>query len=288
MSNAFLRSVGTFLTCFILILSHSKSMAGDANLPTTEQFNSALSTCAVGAKISIKADLIGSISKIYNGDRVNGALTFITESKLLELFAAPDRPKVYELYQKCIVQILRVQGSELDKGWLQPAGLTTPETGCKATQINQDDILLALGTSGVLVSKSIGSGKSIAIQIGQCPLLSIGIGENGALIDADIYNDAGELIGKIRDNGWQFKRNDLITIQKSGDLSNLVVHDENNIERLNIRYMNTNSFKVRGVFTCPKPLNKSIEITEGTIKFPGNIVVMKSCSGHSAFGFVLQ
>ena len=83
-------------------------------LPTTEQFHDALATCATGLNITITTDLIGSISSIYNGERSSGATNFRTETQFLQLFAEADRPKVYELYTKCISAILpKAAGSNM-------------------------------------------------------------------------------------------------------------------------------------------------------------------------------
>ncbi len=92
--------ISLFFFTFIHFNIHS------AELPSVSQFQVALSTCATNANISIDADLIGSISDIYDGDRVNGAASFKTSTTFLTLFPEEARADVYKIYTKCIVDIL--------------------------------------------------------------------------------------------------------------------------------------------------------------------------------------
>jgi hypothetical protein len=76
------------------------------NLPSTQQFNSALTTCATTSDISISADLLGSVSSVYDGQKTQGTANLKTATKFIELFPEGDRAKIYDLYMKCIAQIL--------------------------------------------------------------------------------------------------------------------------------------------------------------------------------------
>jgi hypothetical protein len=102
--------VGLDLSLFFLTFTYSVLLLCSADaqlqLPTTEQFHAALATCATGLDVSISSDLVGSVTSIYSGERSNGAASFKTETKFLELFPQSDRSKVYELYTKCILKIL--------------------------------------------------------------------------------------------------------------------------------------------------------------------------------------
>ena len=100
--------------CFFAVQS-ATGATGDAPLPTTEQFNSALTTCALGSKTTIDADLIGKITSLYNDDRTKGAANFETSTKFLEQFAQNDRPRVYELYNNCIFRILHLGAESAPK-----------------------------------------------------------------------------------------------------------------------------------------------------------------------------
>jgi hypothetical protein len=95
--------------------------ADEKPLPTTEQFNGALSTCAAGLDVTINADLLGSVASIYSGERSNGAASFKTATKFLELFPETDRKAVYELYTKCISQIVGNSAVTLQPSPSKPA-----------------------------------------------------------------------------------------------------------------------------------------------------------------------
>jgi hypothetical protein len=82
------------------------------NLPSSEQFNSALTTCATNSDMSVSADLLGSITSVYNGQKTQGAANLKTATKFIELFPAGDRAKIYELYTKCIAQILHLSSTD--------------------------------------------------------------------------------------------------------------------------------------------------------------------------------
>jgi len=75
-------------------------------LPTTEQFHALLTGCAMGAKIDVSADMIGSITGIYNGKKSQGRATIQSESTFLGSIPEQDRLKAYELYTKCIKDII--------------------------------------------------------------------------------------------------------------------------------------------------------------------------------------
>jgi hypothetical protein len=92
------------------LIGRQRADGADSSLPTTEQFNAALSTCAAGLDVSINADLLGSVGTIYSGQRTNGAASFKTATKFLELFPEADRTKAYELYTKCIAHLIAPGG----------------------------------------------------------------------------------------------------------------------------------------------------------------------------------
>lgn len=100
------------LLAVVVVAGGVRGNAQPAQLPTLEQFDAALATCATGLNVTITTDLIGSVSNIYKGERSNGAATFKTETKFLELFPESERSKVYALYTQCIVRILHLQGED--------------------------------------------------------------------------------------------------------------------------------------------------------------------------------
>jgi hypothetical protein len=69
----------------LLSILVSSNCAGAQTLPTTEQFDASLRTCAAGQHIQINADLLGSISSIYSAQRTQGALSFQNRQRALDL-----------------------------------------------------------------------------------------------------------------------------------------------------------------------------------------------------------
>jgi hypothetical protein len=98
--------IGLSILPLINIL-HPK-VAEAQNLPSTEQFHTALTACATNSDIAISSDLLGSVSSIYNGQKTQGNASLKTATKFIDLFPEADRAKIYELYTKCIGQILHL------------------------------------------------------------------------------------------------------------------------------------------------------------------------------------
>jgi hypothetical protein len=94
------------LLIVVAFLTWTKALVTQARSATTEEINGALTACAAGLSITLNADLVGSISSIYKDQITRGTFDLRTETRLLNLFPETDRAKVYELYTKCIVQIL--------------------------------------------------------------------------------------------------------------------------------------------------------------------------------------
>jgi hypothetical protein len=78
-------------------------------LPSTEQFGDMLVSCAAGANVEIKADLIGSIKTIYDGQRTQGAASFQSSTEFLKLIPESSRLEAYKLYTRCIGNIINKQ-----------------------------------------------------------------------------------------------------------------------------------------------------------------------------------
>lgn len=145
-------------------------------------------------------------------------------------------------------------------GWLQPANEPTPENGCSSHGI--DSPVVIMGDNGVMLG---GVTKATALKVGNCPLVGLQIGDNGASIAATIYDFGGKIIGKIENNRFSIPPADGLVIEKSGDLSTLVVHNAANQELLYVRYLNKTAFRVRGIFSCPSPRPLTVRITDAAI-----------------------
>lgn len=79
--------------------------------PTTEEFHNLLIGCAAGANIAVDADLIGSISTIYDGDKTQGKAKVSSKSEFLNSVPEKDRLKALELYHKCIERFISADPS---------------------------------------------------------------------------------------------------------------------------------------------------------------------------------
>lgn len=112
-----------FATLAIISTNPAGAAAQESALPTTEQFQSALTTCAAGANITIDGELKGSITEIFSTNRkdiIEGRkFYFLTVTEFLKLLPEKDRLDGYKLYTVCIDSILH--------GNLQGKPNVTPE-----------------------------------------------------------------------------------------------------------------------------------------------------------------
>ena len=146
-------------------------------------------------------------------------------------------------------------------GWLQPANEPTPPNPCDnmPQQYRLPDMLLLLvGKSGftssptAFVSGWPASGWP-AVQIGNCEPISIKTGPNGIMITARFYDRNGNDVGSIKDNGYEISGENIV-VDRSGDLSTLVVHGKNRDELLYARYINQSTIRnPRDVFVPDTP-----------------------------------
>lgn len=97
-----------FLECLLVLLalSAAATSASAQSLPTAAEFQSLLTTCAQGSEVEINADIIGSATTIYEGERTRGAANLKSQTKFLELFPLADRLEALRLYNECIVQLM--------------------------------------------------------------------------------------------------------------------------------------------------------------------------------------
>ncbi len=95
----------------LLFLAMTLQVSAEENqdLPTTEQFQSLLTTCAAGASIQIDGELRGSITEVYSGakSKTEGRnFKFITLAEFLKVLPPEDRLAGLKLYNNCILEIL--------------------------------------------------------------------------------------------------------------------------------------------------------------------------------------
>jgi hypothetical protein len=296
-----LLSIAGFATASLIALASTECIAGQGNsLPTTQEFNGALSTCATGADIHVNADLIGSIGSIYNGQRSNGAADFKTATKFLELFPESDRAKVYELYVKCISQILHEQtGSSEDTktvaalppipktdspvgGWLKPANYPTPSNGCTDVDHSTDATLVLIGDNAVGFD---GNGRTVVLEVQGCPALSVERSADGVRVSAEVNDGAGIPPVKIVNNIIVAENGETYTATQSADESKLTVRSvKSGRLLLEAEFLNRTTIRVRGVFGC---LGHAAVPVENDQPVP-SVIMHHSCFENSRAGIVVN
>lgn len=96
----------SIIMTFAALASLICKISHGTNLPTTEEFQSMLQGCAIGANIEVSADLMGSIATIYQGDKTQGKASIRSQTEFLKLIPEKDRLKAYELYTACMRDLL--------------------------------------------------------------------------------------------------------------------------------------------------------------------------------------
>ena len=117
----------SFFLIAVLLLTSKVVLASD--LPTVEQFQSALSTCAAGMKVEVDGELRGSIIEIYRGSGVEaGKFRWYTVGEFLSLLPEKDRLAGFKIYNECITKILlneKENKKKITEIYTIPSQLTT-------------------------------------------------------------------------------------------------------------------------------------------------------------------
>lgn len=92
-------------TCKILLLLYPTVTVAENPLSNSE-FQQRLTACAVSRNIRIEADIIGSITDLYDGHRVQGTAELRNESNFLKNFPESQKLLAYELYLECIKSLI--------------------------------------------------------------------------------------------------------------------------------------------------------------------------------------
>ena len=163
-------------------------------------------------------------------------------------------------------------------GWLQPANEPTPSNAC-GSALSRPTILIG---DNALVPKNPET-PFPAVKIGACPPVTIQRGPNGIVLNAVLYFRSGEPIGTIRDNGYVVTGEKRLIVEKSGDLSTLVIHDAEGQELLYARYLNPTTIRLRGIFACPTPFLTGIKVTNEKILGP-LVTLGGNCSTDATAG----
>jgi hypothetical protein len=168
--SGFLKAL-TFLLMVGTNLGASLSPAQPQSL-TTQEFNAALAACALGLDINISANLIGSVTSIYEGERTKGAASLRMETKFLQLFPEADREKIYVLYVNCIEKLIPAVGQYAYLRYVQPGILYPMGWGSNVPDalINSQKEPLAIYPTGTgvwdpRISFTVSSSSSANIKV---------------------------------------------------------------------------------------------------------------------------
>jgi hypothetical protein len=104
----------------------------------------------------------------------------------------------------------------------------------------------------------------------------------GVAISAKTFGDDGKIVAEIVDNRYYVNPDDFFRIERP-DQSSLVVYDRADRKVLDIRYINSHSVKVAGIFRVP---GAPPFIADGDHASFGPIVMSGSClSGTPMFSY---
>jgi hypothetical protein len=174
-------------------------------------------------------------------------------------------------------------------GWLQPANEATPTTSCDNIPAQfkaAGSALVIVGDTGFIPPNPFQDWT--AIELGQCYPLTLHRDENGISVSADVYSTTGEPLGQIRNNRYNISGANNLIVERTGDLSSLVVHDEQGHELLFVRYVNPNTIRIRGIFTCPSPRLETVTATNTSLTIPGNNVFHGACLSGGRSGVKIE
>ncbi|MBV6658459.1 MAG: hypothetical protein KI785_11895 [Devosiaceae bacterium] len=98
------------LCLFCLALFASPALAQDSQETVFDR----ISTCAIGAGLTLSTDLEGSIDDIFSGEGAQGQSEIELRASWLELFAEEDRLEAARLYHECVRDLLRQDASSVE------------------------------------------------------------------------------------------------------------------------------------------------------------------------------
>ena len=155
--------------------------------------------------------------------------------------------------------------------WLVPSNAKTPPNSCSGHPQPRDALTILVGDgAAVWTDRYSRKGRPLTImRVGKCDLLSFDATSQGLRVNADIFTPQGLLAARIRNNDlYRISRRISYTESWGDDGSALAVYARNGREVLWVRYLNPDTIKVRGVFTCPR--YPSVVVTDNAIRTPGS------------------
>jgi hypothetical protein len=107
-------------------------------------------------------------------------------------------------------------------------------------------------------------------------LLSLQRTSKGLAINAKTYSDDGKVITEIIDNRFYINPNTAFRIERP-DIHSLVVYDLQDKKVIDVRYINSHSVRVLGIFRAPGA--PTCIITENELRIVGKLSAEGSCFG---------
>jgi hypothetical protein len=149
----------------------------------------------------------------------------------------------------------------------------------------KDATLVLLGRNVRVITEN---DKAVILKLGTCPLISVRKSGDSLFIDAEIFDEAGALIGKIKDNAFEAIEGERSHVERQGDLSTLIIKDVKGTELLWVRFLNPKAVQIRGIFRCSQSSTKTVAVTNNDVKgiFPSMPVVARNlCTPTGFIGF---
>jgi hypothetical protein len=165
-------------------------------------------------------------------------------------------------------------------GTLQPGTEPIPSNDV-CSMAKPDALRILIGDN--TIARDI-PGKFIALKIGRCDVVSMKRTSQGVSVDADLYDGDGKLIARIRNKEIKALSGEKSSVERGGDLSTLIIKDETGRETLFMRYLNTTTIRVRGIFGCPG--HKTV-IVKDDETVPG-MFMSKSCLLNNGVAIAIQ
>jgi hypothetical protein len=167
-------------------------------------------------------------------------------------------------------------------GTLQAGNMPTPPNGCDHAPfpVPPNALKVLVGTNAFVHA---GNGRFRAIQVAQCPVVSMERTDKGISVSAILYDSKGRLIAKItRDRIDAISGGD-VTVSRDGDLSRLIVR-RGDSTLLAVRYLNPTTVEVAGKFGCPGHAPVEIQPNRPIL----GAALSNSCMGATAIGMFIQ
>jgi hypothetical protein len=159
---------------------------------------------------------------------------------------------IYFVDSKAAVPEVEVSGS------LLPDDESTPANSCDRDLLPANALRILIGDN---TAAMIGDGKITAIQIGNCPVLSMQRKSDKISVAVNLYDVNGRLIASTNDGAIHAITGENVQVRRDGDLSTIIIENGSGKELLYVKYLNPTTVMARGIFGCPG--FKPVTVKEG-------------------------